>query len=68
MSVLFVDTSALVKRYLDEKGSSRVNHLLDPRSGHMVLIAEISRVEAAAASAARCRPVRRRRGASHCIP
>jgi uncharacterized protein len=45
MSVYFVDTSALVKRYLDERGSDRVQQLLDPRSGHLILIAEITRVE-----------------------
>ncbi len=55
MSVLFCDSSALVKRYLHETGSAWIASLLDPSSGHTVIIAEITRVEVAAAFAARQR-------------
>lgn len=55
MSVLFCDSSALVKRYLHETGSAWITSLLDPSSGHTVIIAEITRVEVAAAFAARQR-------------
>ena len=55
MSIFYLDTSALVKRYLRELGSDWVDALLDPAAGHRVLTAEIARVEVAAALAARQR-------------
>lgn len=55
MSVLFFDSSALVKRYLTETGSAWATALLDPTAGHTIVVAAVTRVEAAAAIAARYR-------------
>jgi uncharacterized protein len=55
MSVFYVDSSALVKRYLAEVGSAWVSSLLDPSAGHTIIVAAITRVETAAALAARQR-------------
>lgn len=55
MSSFFFDSSALVKRYLTETGSVWVGGLTDPAAGHSIVIAEITRVEIAAAFAARHR-------------
>jgi uncharacterized protein len=55
MSAVYLDTSALVKRYLTETGSAWIVTLTDPSSGNSVAVAEITRVEAAAALAARHR-------------
>jgi predicted nucleic acid-binding protein len=55
MSVLFFDSSALVKRYLTEIGSAWVGAQTDPAAGNTILVAEITRVEVAAALAARHR-------------
>jgi uncharacterized protein len=55
MSVLFFDSSALVKRYLTEIGSAWVTALLDPSMGHAIVVATITQVESAAALAARHR-------------
>ncbi len=55
MSTFFLDSSALVKRYLTETGSGWVLRLTDPTVGHAVSIAELTEVEVAAALAARHR-------------
>jgi predicted nucleic acid-binding protein len=55
MSQFFFDSSALVKRYLSEIGSAWVTALTDRASEHIILVAEITRVEVAAAFAARQR-------------
>jgi predicted nucleic acid-binding protein len=55
MSHYYVDSSALVKRYVTELGSEWVVALTDPSDGHTVIVAEITRVEVAAALAARHR-------------
>jgi uncharacterized protein len=55
MSLFYLDTSALAKRYLVEIGSAWIIALTDPSSGHTIMLAEITRVEAAAAIAARHR-------------
>lgn len=55
MSLFFVDSSALVKRYLTETGSTWINNLLDPASGNTIIVATITQVESAAALAARYR-------------
>jgi len=55
MSVLFFDSSALVKRYLSEVGSTWMDTLLDPSFGHTIIVAAITQVESAAALAARQR-------------
>jgi predicted nucleic acid-binding protein len=53
--VFYLDSSALVKRYLSETGSAWVSTLCDPEAGATIVIAEITRVEVAAALAARHR-------------
>ncbi len=55
MSLFFLDTSALVKRYFPEVGSAWIEALTDPRAGHTILVSELTRVEAAAAAAAKHR-------------
>ena len=58
MAVYFVDSSALVKRYVNETGSSWVLSLFDLASNHRILIATITAVEIIAAIS------RRERGGS----
>lgn len=55
MSHFFLDSSALVKRYSPERGSAWVKSLTDPASGHIIIVAEISLAEVAAALAAKHR-------------
>ncbi len=55
MSYFFLDSSALVKRYLTESGTNWIRTLVDPTAGNTIIVAEITRVEVAAALAARHR-------------
>ena len=55
MSDYFLDSSALVKRYLTETGSDWVRALADPGTGNTIVVAGITRVEVAAALAGRHR-------------
>ena len=55
MSHYYFEASALVKRYISEKGSTAVLSLTDPQASHTIFIAEITRVEIAAALAGRHR-------------
>lgn len=55
MSNFYLDSSALVKRYLTETGSNWVRRLIDPTTGNSIAVAEITQVEVAAALAARHR-------------
>lgn len=55
MAVYFVDSSALVKRYINETGSTWVLSLFDPALSNDVLIAAITCVEIVAAIARRAR-------------
>jgi predicted nucleic acid-binding protein len=55
MNTYFFDASALVKRYLTEIGSKWVQTLIDSSAEDVVAVAEITRVEVAAALAARHR-------------
>lgn len=48
--VFYLDTSALVKRYVAESGSSWIINLCDPVSGNTISTARITRAEAAAFS------------------
>ena len=45
MSALFVDTSALAKRYLGEVGSAWARSVTAPAAGHVVIIASVTVVE-----------------------
>ncbi|MEC4818814.1 MAG: type II toxin-antitoxin system VapC family toxin [Scytonema sp. PMC 1069.18] len=55
MAVYFVDSSALVKRYINETGSAWVLNLFDPALNNEVLIAAITSVEIVAAVTRRAR-------------
>jgi hypothetical protein len=55
MSYYYLDSSALVKRYLTETGSFWIAALTDSAVGNTIVVAEITRVEVAAALAARQR-------------
>jgi len=55
VSDYFLDSSALVKRYLTETGSDWVRALADPGTGNTIVVAGITRVEVAAALAGRHR-------------
>lgn len=48
MTTYYTDSSALVKRYVIETGSTFVQELCDPSSGHVLALAEIGLVEIAA--------------------
>ena len=58
MAVFFLDTSALVKRNVNEAGNSWVRALTHPRSPHQLYIARITAVEVTSAI------TRRQRGGS----
>jgi len=49
----FCDSSAIVKRYVNETGSNFVDGLADLKSGNVILLARITRVEVVAAIARR---------------
>jgi uncharacterized protein len=49
MAVYFVDSSALVKRYINETGSQWMLNLCNPDSNHDIVIAAIAGVEITAA-------------------
>jgi uncharacterized protein len=55
MAVYFVDSSALVKRYINETGSQWILNLCDPVSNHDIVIAAIAGVEITAAITRRSR-------------
>jgi predicted nucleic acid-binding protein len=58
VSDFYFDSSALVKRYLSERGATWVRAILEPLAGHTIWIAKLTEVEAAAALAARQRAPR----------
>ncbi len=49
MAGFFFDSSAIVKRYVNEIGSDFVDNLTDLKSGNVILLARITRVEVVAA-------------------
>jgi uncharacterized protein len=55
MGIYFLDSSALVKRYVSEAGSLWVIQLLDPALKHNIFIAAIASVEMIAAISRRAR-------------
>lgn len=55
MSLLFVDTSGLAKRYLSEVGSSWVRALLAPVAGNVVVVSALAQVEMVSLLARRVR-------------
>jgi predicted nucleic acid-binding protein len=55
VTIYFLDSSALVKRYAVETGSTWVSQLCDPANNHTLLIASVTLVEVAAALASKQR-------------
>jgi hypothetical protein len=55
MTSYYLDSSALAKRYVTETGSTWVRGLSDVATDNVIISAEITRVEVAAALAARHR-------------
>ncbi len=55
MTIYFLDSSALVKRYAVEIGTTWVSQLCDPANRHTLLIASVTLVEVAAAFATKQR-------------
>ena len=53
MAAFFCDSSAIVKRYIAETGSTYIDGFADLKTGNIVLLARITRVEVAAAFARR---------------
>jgi predicted nucleic acid-binding protein len=53
MDTYFFDSSAIVKRYVNETGSNFVENLTNLKSGNLVLLARITQVEVASAFARR---------------
>jgi predicted nucleic acid-binding protein len=53
VAVYFIDSSALVKRYVSETGTAFVTGITDPAAGHHTYVARITGVEAIAALARR---------------
>jgi uncharacterized protein len=49
LSIYFIDTSALGKRYLQEVGSTWLRNLIDPKQGHTFIISELALVEVVSA-------------------
>ena len=55
MNVYFLDSSALIKRYITEIGSIWVHSLVSPAAGNIIVVAELARIEVAATFARRQR-------------
>jgi predicted nucleic acid-binding protein len=55
VSHFYLDASAVVKRYSPETGSLWIHSLIDPMSGHTLVLSEITMAEVAAALAAKHR-------------
>ena len=55
MSVFYLDTSAMVKRYFPEAGTVWIQALADPANGHTLLLGELTLAETAAVIAAKQR-------------
>jgi predicted nucleic acid-binding protein len=55
VAAYFLDSSALVKRYVQETGTAWVVAITDPRAGHPIYLARLTAVEVVAAMARRKR-------------
>lgn len=53
MSAYFFDSSAIVKRYVDEPGTAWVTSVIDPEAGHDIYICRIAGAEVISAIARR---------------
>ncbi|MBI1277701.1 MAG: PIN domain-containing protein [Anaerolineaceae bacterium] len=45
MSSYYLDTSALIKRYITEIGSAWIKNLLDVSAGHVIVVSDLTAVE-----------------------
>lgn len=45
MSRFFLDSSALVKRYVEEPGTAWIREIASPAAGHVLVVAQIAQVE-----------------------
>ena len=45
MSVYFVDTSALARRYLPDTGAKWVRSWIEPTAGHVIVISQLTEIE-----------------------
>jgi predicted nucleic acid-binding protein len=50
VDIYFLDSSALIKRYVTETGSAWVTNLIEPTSGNRIYVARITAVEVVSAS------------------
>jgi hypothetical protein len=55
VTLYFLDTSALIKRYVSEIGSVWVQSVIAPSSGNIITISELAKVDVAATLARRRR-------------
>ena len=62
MAAYFLDTSAVVKRYIQETGSTWVRAIADPLASHLIYLARITDVEVTSAV------IRRQRGGTLSAP
>lgn len=51
--IYYLDTSALIKRYLNETGSQWIRDLTEPTAGHLFITSRLTTVEASSAFARR---------------
>ena len=45
MTVIFADTSAVIKRYITEIGSNQVSTWIEPEAGNVIIVSELATVE-----------------------
>ena len=55
MKIYQIDSSGIVKRYVDEVGSRSIREICDPNTGNIVSILRITMAEVASAFSRRCR-------------
>lgn len=55
MGTYFLDTSAIIKRYILEQGQAWIISLCDPAQGHVLYISQVARVETVATICRRAR-------------
>ncbi len=55
MAIYYMDSSALIKHYLTEKGSNWINNLFDPMQGNLLYISRVTDAEFASSLSRRVR-------------
>ena len=55
MAAYFLDSSALIKRYVQERGTAWIRASIDPAAGHQIFAARLALVEVAATLARQAR-------------